>query len=62
VRDRKKEPRTIPTELRELVGKDFVRRAETAAARLASVTPEALAAFAQAPEVAGGDDFEPDDL
>lgn len=41
---------------------EFLRRVAHSAATTPSITPEALEAFGEGPEVAGGDDVEPPDL
>jgi len=58
----KVEPRRVPLHVELLAGKGFVERSRAAAAKLAPVTPEALAAFASGPDVSGGVDEDPSDV
>lgn len=44
-----------------LAGSDFAERSRVAAAAIRPLTPEAVEAFAKAPEVSGGEDVEPSD-
>lgn len=54
--------RDVPPELAAMAGEEFTSRAREAAANILPMTAEALAAFAEGPEVSGGVDVEPDDV
>ncbi len=52
----------IPAHLESLAGKDYVKRARAAAARISPLTAAAAEAFAAGPEISGGVDVDPQDV